>query len=169
MSKERKMKKLVLMMIVLIGSMETHALGLFSAKVIAVVDGNTIRVLTMEKDTLNIVLYGIDSPELGQGHGEKAKKFLEKLLLDKEVQVDVKGKDRLGTRLGIVLIPGETDPRHELLREGLAWTSEINPDAEFEEMKNKARENGKGLWKEQNPTPPWTFRRQQTMGQVKSS
>ena len=115
-----------------------------------------------------ILLFGIDSPELGQEFGEKAKRFLEKLILDKSVSVEIQGKDRLGNRLGIVLIEGK-DPREQLLEEGLAWTAERQPIQEFEEIKEKARQRNKGLWKEQEPTPPWTFRRQQTMTQFKSS
>ena len=59
--------------------------------------------------------------------------------------------------------------REKLLEAGLAWTSEKNPIAELEAIKEKSREKGKGLWKEQEPTPPWVFRRQQSMTQFKSS
>jgi endonuclease YncB( thermonuclease family) len=67
------------------------------------------------------------------------------------------------------LVNGESDPRFELLKEGLAWTSERNPIEELEVLKEKARESSLGLWKEETPTPPWIFRRQQTMTQFKSS
>ncbi len=139
-----------------------------SGKVLTVIDGNTLEVTTAENETYKILLFGIDSPELGQEFGEKAKRFLEKLILDKSVSVEIQGKDRLGNRLGIVLIEGK-DPREQLLEEGLAWTAERQPIQEFEEIKEKARQRNKGLWKEQEPTPPWTFRRQQTMTQFKSS
>ncbi len=109
-----------------------------------------------------------DSPELEQEYGDKAKRLLEKLILDRNVEVQIQGKDRLGNRLGIILIDGE-DPREKLLEEGLAWTSERNPIEAFETIKEKSKENRKGLWKEIEPTPPWIFRRQQTMLQFKTS
>ncbi len=139
-----------------------------SGKVTAVIDGNTIELAADDKDTYKISLQGIDCPEIGQEFADKAKKLLEKILLDKTVTVDIKGKDRWGVRLGVVLVQG-TDPRVELLKEGLAWTAEVNPNTELEEIKEKAREKGKGLWKQDNPTPPWVYRRQQSMMAPKSS
>ena len=141
---------------------------MISGKVVTVIDGNTLEVYTSDNETYKILLYGIDSPELGQEYGEKAKRFLEKLILEKNVSVQIQGKDRWGNRLGIILIDGE-DPREQLLEQGLAWTSEKQLIEEFEVIKEKARDKGKGLWKEQDPTAPWLFRRQQTMTQFKTS
>jgi endonuclease YncB( thermonuclease family) len=139
-----------------------------AGKVVTVIDGNTVEIFTPENETYKILLFGIDCPELGQEYGKKAKRYLEKLILNKEVRVEIQGIDRWGNRLGIILFEG-IDPREELLQEGLAWTSEKNPIEAFELMKEKSKEKGKGLWKEQNPTPPWIFRRQQTMTQLKTS
>lgn len=137
-------------------------------KVVSVIDGNTVELVTDQSESYKILLFGIDSPELGQEYGEKAQKFLQNMALDKNVNVKIQGKDRWGNRLGIVLIEGKVDPRLELLQAGLAWTTEINPIQELESIKEKAREKGKGLWKEKDPTPPWTYRREQTMLQPKS-
>lgn len=139
-----------------------------SGKVVAVIDGNTLEVFTPENETYKILLYGIDCPEMGQEFGEKAKMLLEKLVLNKSVNAEIQGKDRWGNRLGIVLIDGK-DPREELLEQGLAWTAERNPIESLEAIKEKSKQRGTGLWKEQDPTPPWVYRRQQTMTQVKSS
>ncbi len=139
-----------------------------SGKVVAVIDGNTLEVFTPENETYKILLYGIDCPEMGQEFGEKAKMLLEKLVLNKSVNAEIQGKDRWGNRLGIVLIDGK-DPREELLEQGLAWTAERNPIESLEAIKEKSKQRGTGLWKEQDPIPPWVYRRQQTMTQVKSS
>jgi micrococcal nuclease len=140
-----------------------------TGKVVTVIDGNTIEVATAENETYKILLHGIDCPELEQDYGDKAKRYLEKILLNKSVSVKIQGKDRLGNRLGVVILDGQGDPRHELLEEGLAWTSEKNPVEELEAIKEKARGKGKGLWKDENPTAPWIFRRLQTLTQFKSS
>lgn len=151
----------------LLSSMVLRA-EVISGKVVAVIDGNTLEVFTAENETYKILLHGIDCPELGQEFGERAKMFLEKLILNKSVNAEIQGKDRWGNRLAVVLIDGK-DPREELLQEGLAWTAERNPIETFESIKEKAKQKGKGLWKDQEPTPPWIYRRQQTMTQFKSS
>lgn len=140
-----------------------------SGKVVFVVDGNTVLVVDDSKDSLLVILTGIDSPELGQEYGDDARRFLEKLVLKKEVVIELTGKDRKGNQLGIVLIKGKTDLRVELLKEGLAWTAEKNPTPELEQLRIEAEQKKIGLWKLGNPTPPWTYRRQQTMLQAKSS
>ncbi|HWA32503.1 MAG TPA: thermonuclease family protein [Cyclobacteriaceae bacterium] len=133
-----------------------------------VIDGNTIEV-TEGTDTYKVLLHGVDSPDPGQHYAEQAKKMLEKLLLQKAVTIVMHGKDRLGNRIGEIRIDGAPDPRKQLVAEGLAWTSEKEPVEELESIKEQARLQGKGLWGEENPTPPWVYRRQQTMMVEKSS
>lgn len=140
-----------------------------TGRVSLVVDGNTVEIVAAGNETIRLKLYGINCPELGQSFGEDARKFLEGLVLKKTVTVEWRGKDRWGNRLGALGLPGNVDPRRELLKQGLAWTTEINPDAEFEAIKEKAREARTGLWKEKDPVAPWKFRRQQSMMQIKSS
>jgi endonuclease YncB( thermonuclease family) len=166
--KQMNMKSVVIGIFVLLLPACLLATDVISGKVITVIDGNTLEVYTGENETYKILLFGIDSPELEQDYGDKAKRFLEKLILDKNIEVQVQGKDRLGNRLGIILIDGE-DMREKLLEAGLAWTSERNPIESFEAIKEKSREKRKGLWKETEPTPPWIFRRQQTLLQYKKS
>jgi micrococcal nuclease len=163
------MKKSVFVLAGMLVSILALPKEIISAKVVNVIDGNTVEVIAEDKESYKIQLFGIDCPELGQNFGYEAKNYLEKIMLGKSVTVEMKGKDRWGNRLGIVLIDGKVDPRVELLEEGLAWTAEINPIPELEGIKEGARVKGKGLWKEESPTPPWIFRRHQTLTQFKSS
>lgn len=133
----------------------------------AVIDGNTLEIET-NNEVQTIQLAGIDCPELGQAYGEHAKAHLEKLALQKIVEINLVGKDRWGNQLAIVMI-NDIDIRIELLKEGLAWTAERNPLPELESVKETARKKSKGLWEQDNPTPPWVYRRQQTNLQVKGS
>src|SRR5205085_2732416 len=158
--------KTIMLFVLLWVSGESIAQSEIAGKVVNVIDGNTLEVKGSDNQTQRLVLAGIDSPELGQEYGDKAKKFLEKMMMDEDVQVQITGKDRWGNYIAIVM-RGRTDPRIELLEEGLAWTSEKNPNPEFESIRLKALEKGRGLWKEQNPTPPWTYRREQSMLQAK--
>lgn len=142
----------------------------FSSRVVNVIDGNTFEVLNPDQQIQKLILAGVDTPELTQDFGQKAKRVLEKLILNKDVIVKITGKDRWGNHLAIVrLAKNDFDPRIELLEEGLAWTSERNPQPELESIRVAAQEKRKGLWEDANPIPPWTYRRQQTMLEAKSS
>jgi endonuclease YncB( thermonuclease family) len=68
-----------------------------------------------------------------------------------------------------MVVKNAKDPRIELLEEGLVWTAEKNPAADLEAIRMKAEQKGKGIWKDANPTPPWIYRREQSMLQAKSS
>ena len=57
-------------------------------------DGNTIQVSCFceDNDVRKVSLVGIDSPELGQEFGEEARKFLEKMILRKDVECNSRGR-----------------------------------------------------------------------------
>ncbi len=138
-------------------------------KVVSVPDGNTLELLTEENETYKIELAGVDCPEPEQPFGLEAKRMLERSLKGKKVEVFIEGKNRRGIRQAVVVPKDGEDPRLKLLAEGLAWTSEKNPEPEFELIRVDAQAHGKGLWKDKEPTPPWIFRRQQTRLIPKSS
>lgn len=155
---------------ILIATQTQAGIEVFAAKVTKVLDGNTIEVFSSDNQLQKLVLAGIDSPEPGQPFSEKAKKLLEKLIMDKEVNVLIEGKNRVGDYLAVVIIvQNGLDPRIELLEEGLAWTAEKKPISFLETFRIKAQEKKKGIWKDPDPTPPWIYRRQQSMVQAKSS
>ena len=150
-------------------SINVYAQPNAAGKVTAVIDGNTIEFASQDNRIHKVLLVGIDSPELEQEYGDEAKKFLEKLILHKDVVVQFKGKDNSGNLLAVVMVNGRNDPRVELLKEGLAWTVEKNRSEDLEPYKTFARRKGRGLWKQENPVPPWTYRRKQSMSKPKSS
>ncbi|HEY9007045.1 MAG TPA: thermonuclease family protein [Ohtaekwangia sp.] len=159
----------ITLLLLFVSLASTMAYDTVTGKVTAVIDGNTLEVTADNNEIHKVMLAGIDCPEITQEFGEQARQYLEKLTLNKKVTVNFTGKDRWGNYLGIVLIKGSVDPRVDLLKEGLAWTAERNPDPEFEAHRARAQEKGKGLWKDSNPTPPWTYRREQSMMEAKSS
>src|SRR5688572_27752504 len=81
-----------------------------TGKVVSVIDGNTIEVKSDDNEVHKVLLKEIDCPELTQEFGERAKTYLEKMILNKKVTVSIQGKDRWGNRLAIVLINGDEDP-----------------------------------------------------------
>lgn len=138
-------------------------------KVVSVIDGNTFQLETEENELYEIMLYGIDCPEPGQSFYEEAKAQLEKLILKKTLTVIIQGKNRYGIRLGFFLIKNKIDPRNILLENGLAWTTESNGIKNLEELRIKAMTSKLGIWTENEPVPPWMYRRTQSMLQPKSS
>ncbi len=133
-----------------------------------VIDGNTLIIRTADREDYKVLLHGIDSPEPGQHYADQSRKMLEHLILNKAITIVFHGKDRFGNRLGEIRIDGAPDPRHELVKAGLAWTSEKALIAELETLKEEARQKNLGLWQEANPTAPWIYRRQQSMVEAKS-
>jgi endonuclease YncB( thermonuclease family) len=50
---------------------------------------------------------------------------------------------------------------HELVRAGLAWWFQryARHDGDLKELESEARIARRGLWVDENPLPPWEFRR----------
>jgi endonuclease YncB( thermonuclease family) len=163
------MKICVLALFIITFGFVTETFAQNTGKVINVIDGNTIEVVDEKSQIQKLMFAGIDCPEPGQEYADKAKKFIEKLLLNKEVSWEIVGKDRWANYLAVIKLKDDLDPRVELLKEGLAWTHEKNPLPELEVHRVKAQEKRKGLWKEESPVSPWIYRRQQSMMQAKSS
>ena len=80
-----------------------HILG----KVIKIADGDTITVLDRDKQSHKIRLEGIDSPEIGQDYGRKAKQALSTWILGKIVRIDWTERDKYSRILGHVYFDGE--------------------------------------------------------------
>ncbi|MBX2970992.1 MAG: thermonuclease family protein [Cyclobacteriaceae bacterium] len=136
-------------------------------KVISVVDGNTLEVISAKDETYRIVLAGIDCPEPGQPYAEEAKMFLENAILRKLIDVKLLGKDRWGNYLGQIIAKVEIST--ELVKRGLAWCIEKDASEDLRNLERQARAGQIGIWQEESPTPPWVYRRQQTMLTPKSS
>ena len=140
-----------------------------AAKVTKVIDGNTIEIITERNEFFKIMFKNVDSPELGQEYGEEARQFTEKLLLKKKVFVTMAGKDRWGNRLAIITLHNGKTADHELIKSGNAWHNVLkSTDKELEKLEGLSKENKVGLWTKENPTPPWIYRRQQSMKTAKT-
>jgi micrococcal nuclease len=152
------MKTFYCSLLLLLVALSVHARTI-QGKVTRVIDGNTLEFLSAEGEKYTILLWGIDCPELTQSFGNEARLCLEKLSLNKSAAVTIKGKDSAGNSMAEVLIDGKKDPRIQLLKEGLAWTDESKAESELESYRLASQSKKKGLWKDENPTPPWTHRR----------
>ncbi len=144
-----------------------HGAGLaadHSGRVVDVLDGDTVHVLTASKQLIRVRLAGIDAPEKQQAHGAVAMRTLFALAQDRQVEVVGHKVDRYGRLVGKVLV-AHSDINLQMVERGLAWhykqyeheqepqDRQLYADAEL-----RAREQHIGLWAEQAPMPPWDYR-----------
>lgn len=130
----------------------------FSGKVVGVTDGDTISVLH-DGRAEKIRLDGIDCPESHQAFGAKAKHFTSDLAFGQIVTVKVKEKDKYGRTVGEVILQDGRSVNRELVQSGLAWWyRKYSTDQSLGELEAQAKADHRGLWADQDPTPPWDFR-----------
>ena len=133
---------------------------MISGKCVGVSDGDTCRVLTPDKELLRVRFWGIDAPESKQEFGQASKKALSDLIFNKQISLDVIGKDRYGRTLAKVYV-GKKYVDLEMVKKGMAWHyAYFAKDAkDLAKAEKSARAKKLGLWKQSNPPPPWEWRR----------
>ncbi len=133
----------------------------YKAKMIRVVDGDTIEVLHNNVKK-KIRLRHIDAPERSQRYGLAAKKFLSSELEGKYVTVNTDYKDRYGRDIGDIFIYESNVAIYinaKLIKTGNAWVyKSYRRNSYLMNLENHARENHLGLWKQKAPLEPWLFR-----------
>lgn len=150
-----------ILLILLVVPASAEAQSLFRAKVMAVHDGDTYRVLREEGRLTDVRLWGADAPEAGQPYGETVQQTVRRLIGGKTIRVSVEDHDRYGRPVVRIEVEGE-DLSTLLVRRGLAWhDAEGAPGANrLVRLEQRARRAGRGLWAQENPLPPWEWREQ---------
>lgn len=121
-------------------------------------DGDTFTIL-VNNEQIRIRLHGIDCPEKSQDFGNVAKQFLSEYVFGKVVTVQDMDTDRYGRTIGMVTIDG-INVNEKLLQLGLAWHYiKYDKNPKWDELEEVARSQKKGLWSQQNPIPPWEYRK----------
>ena len=127
-------------------------------------DGDTITLQT-ETSTKKIRLAGIDAPELKQPYGIGSRDALSQDVLNQSVTVDTNKTDRYGRTVGKVLLNGE-DINLKQVRRGLAWVytdyiKELSAEDRelYKAAEKAANDEHLGLWQDQQPVAPWTYRK----------
>ncbi len=133
----------------------------YEAKIIRVVDGDTVVVLhnTVKK---KVRLRHIDAPEKSQHYGQSAKDFLSSELEGKSVIVNTDYKDRYGRDIGDIFIYDSGMAIYinaKLIKTGNAWVyKSYRGNSYLMNLENHARKNKLGLWSTKTPLEPWLFR-----------
>jgi len=140
-------------------------------------DGDTIQVVDQLGSRVKVRLYGIDAPEMerrnrktglvskqGQPYGQEAFDALKGKIGGQRVKAEVMDIDRYRRAVSVVWL-GERNINKEMVREGFAWAYRQYLDrpytSEYIQAEEQARREGRGLWRQGNPQPPWEFRRMQ--------
>jgi len=128
-------------------------------RVVGVSDGDTITVLSADKQQIKIRLAGIDAPESSQAFGNRAKQALAEKVAGRTIEVVEQSKDRYGRTVADLYVEGRWI-NLELVAEGWAWHyRQYSRDQRLADAETAARQAGLGLWADKNPVPPWGFRR----------
>lgn len=130
-------------------------------RVVGVTDGDTIKVVLHGVQT-TIRLYGIDTPEKKQAFGQTAREYTAELVAREEVDVEPIAVDRYGRTVAIVMV-GDLSLQEQLLTAGYAWVYDQYCTKPFCHGWNALQElsamRGSGLWQDENPVPPWVWRK----------
>jgi len=159
----------------LLGLLVLHpAFADVTGRVVAVTDGDTIKVLDSDNTEHKVRLVGIDAPERGQPFGSVSRDHLAVLVAGKDVLVETEKQDRYGRVLGKVWVQSADCPscgknlnvNHAQILAGMAWwyryyASEQSPQdrGRYESAEDEARARGWGLWADPHPVNPYDWRK----------
>jgi endonuclease YncB( thermonuclease family) len=171
-------KQLLTLVILLLLALPAYAkepIRIIEGLVTKVSDGDTIQVTDNLGTKVKVRLYGIDTPETeksnkrtghvskpGQPYGDEAWKALDGKVYRKRVKLDVMAIDRYKRLVSLVWLDNR-NINQEMVAEGWAWAYRQYLDtpyaSEFIGLEEQARAKKLGLWQQNNPQPPWEFRK----------
>lgn len=138
----------------------SHAATLVG-KVVGISDGDTLTLLTPEKQQVKVRLAEIDTPEKAQPYGTRSRQLLSDLAFNKQAEVDVQETDRYGRSVALVTVNGQ-DVNREMVSQGAAWVYRAyNRDKSLLAVEAEAKAAKRGLWAlpEAERMPPWEWRK----------
>ncbi len=167
------MTRLTALLIALLCAVPALAVEL-TGKVIHVADGDTLTILTPDKQQHRIRIAGIDAPEKAQPFGNRSKENLSRIAYNKEALADCPKTDRYGRQVCKVWVqpqdcpqcPKTLDVGYAQISAGLAWwyrayARDQSPEdrGRYESEETDARLHRRGLWVDDGTVPPWEWRR----------
>jgi endonuclease YncB( thermonuclease family) len=143
-----------------VGGGEARATS-FRARVVGVIDGDTLTVLDEQNQQHTIRLAEIDAPERGQPWGDRSKQALSALVSEKTVSVQQTDTDRYGRTVARVFSDGR-DINQTMVGEGAAWAyRQYLADQTLIAREARARRARVGLWSmsDAQTVAPWEWRK----------
>jgi endonuclease YncB( thermonuclease family) len=141
-----------------------------SALVVWVIDGDTV-IVKHNWQEIKIRLDSIDCPEDGQYWGDIAAAGLIKMIGGKYVQIEEHGIDYHGRTLATLWIWNNQkkewmNVNERMVTLGHAWVMRrfynhlpIDRREKYNQLERWAKSKSVGLWNNENPIPPWEWRK----------
>lgn len=154
------MRKRVVLLFLIITCLSVQAKTI-TGEVIKIADGDTLTILTNNKQQEKIRLIEIDAPEKHQAFGNKSRQSLAALCFKQPAVIHYEIRDRYGRILGRVFCNG-IDANKDQIKNGMAWVYvKYAKDKSLFAIEKEAKDKKIGLWQDKNPIAPWMFRRKQ--------
>lgn len=171
----RRMITLLCLIVLALPAYAKEPVRVIEGMVTKVSDGDTIQVTDNLGTKVKVRMYGMDTPETeksnkktgrvskpGQPYGEEAFHALQQKVNRQNVRLDVMTIDRYGRTVSIVWL-GDRNINKEMVSDGWAWAYRQYLDrahaSGYITAEEQARSAKKGLWQQNNPQPPWEFRK----------
>jgi|SRR5581483_2913360 len=168
----RNLRALACVLFLVIGASLSARADYLIAHVVAVHDGDTISVriggpagVAYAGRIQRVRLNGIDAPELAQPFGKESGDLLRAAVLDKDIILLSSKIDRYGRIVAKVICHG-VDENELQLKAGAAWfyrqyQRDLSPGDRigYAAAELDAHNAHRGLWSNESPEAPWTFRR----------
>jgi endonuclease YncB( thermonuclease family) len=130
----------------------------FNAKVIAVLDGDTLLVLR-DGAKVKVRMANIDAPEKDQAFGMQSRQSLVDMVFKKQVSISSQAVDQYGRVVGLVTLDGR-NVNEEQVKCGMAWEySHFHSDKGYIALQKTAQQTRSGLWSQGSPQAPWLWRK----------
>ncbi len=153
---ERKVVPRILFLLLLVHSVSYGEE--FTAKVVAVLDGDTVLVKRV-RGLVKVRMAGIDAPEKAQPFGASSRRSLSEMIMGKQVTIQSQAIDKYGRMVASINV-NDLDVSAEQLRRGMAWeNSNFHSDKKLLALQEEAKQAPRGLWALSNPVPPWEWRK----------
>jgi endonuclease YncB( thermonuclease family) len=124
-----------------------------------VYDGDTVTCLDENNQQQKVRLAEIDAPESGQDFGKVSREALAAMVFGRTVEVTDQGRDRYGRWIARLSVDG-IDVNRQMVASGNAWVyTAYSKDPSMAEAQKDAQAAKLGLWSQDNPVPPWDYRK----------
>ena len=131
----------------------------FDAKVIAVMDGDTVMVLRDGKK-IKVRMANIDAPESDQEFGKESRQALADRVLGKQVHINSQAVDSYGRMIAELSMEGRS-VNEEQVQKGMAWEySHFHRNKRYLSLNKQAQQSHRGLWAQAGqPVAPEQWRK----------
>ncbi|MGC2048432.1 MAG: thermonuclease family protein [Gallionella sp.] len=138
--------RIILLVLLSVSAIVAAHAGQFTARVISVIDGDTVMVMRNGGPPFKVRLADIDAPEKGQPDGIASRKSLSELVLHKQVSLNTQAVDIYGRLVAQLAVDGKSI-NEEQVRRGMAWErSNYHSNKVYVALQNEAQQARRGLW-----------------------